>query len=256
MTFLPPDITLATLALACCVAVFAGVIKGMVGFAMPMIMISLLGSFLPPELALAALILPTLATNGVQALREGPSAAGAAVRDFRVFLGVGMVALLIGAQMVAILPARVLLAMIGGPILVFALLQLAGWRPRPAAGNRTAVEVAVGAVAGFIGGMSGVWGPPTVMLLTALETPKAAQMRIQGVIYGLGAVALTVAHVGSGILTLRTAAFSALMIVPALVGMRLGFALSDRFDQATFRRATLAVLLIAALNLLRRAWAM
>jgi uncharacterized membrane protein YfcA len=94
------------------------------------------------------------------------------------------------------------------------------------------------------------------MLLTALETPKAAQMRIQGVIYGLGAVALTVAHVGSGILTLRTAAFSALMIVPALVGMRLGFALSDRFDQATFRRATLAVLLIAALNLLRRAWAM
>ena len=42
------------------VALLAGVIKGMVGFAMPMIMISLLGIFLPPDVALAGLILPTL----------------------------------------------------------------------------------------------------------------------------------------------------------------------------------------------------
>ncbi|MCM2563478.1 sulfite exporter TauE/SafE family protein [Lutimaribacter sp. EGI FJ00015] len=256
MTFLPPDIDMGLLAAALAITLCAGVVKGMVGFAMPMIMISLLGSFLPPELALAALILPTLASNGVQALREGPSAAGRAVREFRVFLGVGLMALFVGAQMVALLPARTVLMLIGGPILVFAVLQLAGWRPRPAPGHRTRIEVIIGAIAGFTGGMSGVWGPPTVMLLTALDTPKAAQMRIQGVIYGLGAVALTVAHVGSGVLTPQTAVFSALMIVPALAGMRLGFALSDRFDQTTFRRATLAVLLVAALNLLRRAWGM
>lgn len=256
MAFLPPEISFWMLGTACGVAFLAGIIKGMVGFAMPMVMISLLGSFLSPELALAGLMLPTLATNGVQALREGPSAAGRAVRDFRVFLFVGMVALAIGAQMVAVLPPRGLLLMIGGPILIFALLQLAGWRPRPAPQHRAAIEAGVGAVAGFVGGMSGVWGPPTVMLLTALDTPKAAQMRVQGVIYGLGAVALAVAHVGSGILTLSTALFSACLVPPALAGIRVGFGLSDRFDQATFRRATLAVLLVAALNLLRRAWMM
>ena len=256
MTFLPPDLTLFTLVTACGVAFGAGVIKGMVGFAMPMVMISLLGSFLSPELALAGLILPTVFTNGVQALREGPSAAGRAVREFRVFLIVGMVALIIGAQMVALLPARVLLLMIGVPILIFAVLQLAGWRPRPAPSHRTAIEAGTGAVAGFIGGMSGVWGPPTVMLLTALDTPKAAQMRIQGVIYGLGAVVLLAAHIGSGILTWSTAAFSALLVPAAIAGMRIGFGLSDRFDQASFRRATLAVLVIAALNLMRRALTM
>lgn len=256
MAFLPPDIVLSALLSACGAAFAAGIIKGMVGFAMPMVMISVLGSFLSPELALAGLILPTLATNGFQALREGPSAAGRAVREFRVFLGVGMVALILGAQMVAVLPPRGLLLMIGGPILVFAALQLGGWRPRPAARHRGAIEAGTGALAGFVGGMSGVWGPPTVMLLTALETPKEAQMRVQGVIYGLGAAVLTVAHIGSGILTLRTALFSACLVLPALAGMRVGFALSDRFDQATFRRATLAVLLVAALNLLRRAWMM
>jgi hypothetical protein len=52
----------------------------------------------------------------------------------------------------------------------------------------------------------------------------------------------------------ETLPFSILMIVPALLGMWVGGRLQDRIDQKTFRRATLFVLLIAGLNLLRRAW--
>lgn len=72
-------------------------------------------------------------------------------------------------------------------------------------------------------------------------------------IYGLGAVALTVAHTGSGVLRAETVPFSAMLIAPALAGMWLGIRLQDRIDQVTFRRATLLVLLIAGLNLVRRA---
>ena len=53
------------------VTLFAGFVKGAVGFAMPMIMISAFGTFLPKELALALLILPVLVTNVAQALRDG-----------------------------------------------------------------------------------------------------------------------------------------------------------------------------------------
>ena len=56
-------------------ALIAGLVKGVVGFALPMVMISILGSVVSPELALAGLILPTLVTNGQQALRQGTSAA-------------------------------------------------------------------------------------------------------------------------------------------------------------------------------------
>jgi len=51
----------------------------------------------------------------------------------------------------------------------------------------------------------------------------------------------------------ETLPFSLALSVPALLGMALGFAVQDRIDQALFRRATLIVLLLAGLNLLRRA---
>ena len=93
-------------------------------------------------------------------------------------------------------------------------------------------------------------------LWTALDTPKQEQMRIQGVIYGLGAVFLLIAHTGSGVMRAETVPLSAAMVLPALVGMWIGGRLQDRIDQRAFRRATLAVLLIAGLNLVRRGWIM
>jgi len=39
-----------------------------------------------------------------------------------------------------------------------------------------------------------------------------------------------------------------------MIGLRLGMALQDRIDQTTFKRATLCILLVAGLNLVRRAW--
>ena len=49
----------------------AGFVKGAVGFAMPLIMISAFTAFLAPDQALAGLILPTLLTNISQAFRAG-----------------------------------------------------------------------------------------------------------------------------------------------------------------------------------------
>ncbi len=237
--------------LALAVAFVAGWIKGMVGFAMPMVLVSGLSIMLPPDLALAGLILPTLVTNGLQALREGVPAAISSIRRFRVFLGIGVLFLFASAQLVTVLSAKSFLLVIGLPVSFFALIQLLGLRLTLRAPSFR-VEAAVGAVAGFVGGISGVWGPPTVAYLTALNTPKREQMRVQGVIYGLGSVALVVAHLGSGILRAETAVFSALLVPPAVVGMWGGLLLQDRIDQEQFRKLTLLVLMIAGANLLRR----
>ncbi|MEX0277578.1 MAG: sulfite exporter TauE/SafE family protein [Ruegeria sp.] len=236
---------------ALAVAFVAGWIKGMVGFALPMVIISGLSVFLPPSLALAGLILPTLATNAQQAFQEGASAAFGSIRKFRVFLLIGLLCLLTSAQLVSFLSASSFLLIIGIPVSFFALIQLLGLKlvlNKPSA----RIEAAAGAIAGVIGGISGVWGPPTVAYLTALNTPKKDQMRVQGVIYGLGSVALVIAHVGSGILWGQSAVFSATLVLPAMAGMWCGLRLQDRIDQAAFRRLTLLVLLVAGLNLLRR----
>lgn len=250
MTMMIAEFGPMILAVSAACAVLAGVVKGAVGFAMPMVMISTLSSLMAPELALAALIGPTLATNGVQALRQGGRAAWGSIKRFRVFLAVGCVTLAASAQLVTLVPQNVLLLLIGGPVVLFAAVQIAGWRPRFAPSARA--EALVGGFAGAVGGVSGVWGPPTVLYLTAIETPKADQMRIQGVIYGLGAAVLTLAHVQSGVLRAETWGLSVGMIPPALLGMWLGLKVSDRIDQGTFRKATLVVLAVAGANLIRR----
>lgn len=251
MTDLIPFLTPTQLALAFAIALVAGTVKGMVGFAMPMILIAGLSLFLTPEQALAGLLLPTVVSNAMQAFRHGGAAAWESVRRFRVFLIVGGVFLLLSSQLVTVLSVQTLLLMIGGPVIVFALIQLIGPDFRLARPDRR-IEAGVGAIAGFVGGLSGVWGPPTVLYLTALDTPKSEQIRIQGVIYGLGAVALVIAHIGSGVLRAETLPFSVALLVPAIAGMWVGGKLSDQIDQATFRKATLFVLLIVGANLVRR----
>ncbi len=248
----PVELTILYWVLAGTIAVFAGIVKGATGFAMPMIMISGLGTFLAPDLALAGLILPTVATNLLQALRGGIAATLAAMRDHWIYLAIVLTLIALSAQLVQLFSDRVLFLLLGVPVTFFATLQLIGWRPKILPGMRRRVEVAVAVVAGFLGGLSGIWGPPTVMYLTALETPKKAQVAVQGVVYGSGAVVLLIAHVQSGLFNLDSGRFSAILLVPALIGLAIGFRIQDSLDQDRFRKITLVVLTIAGLNLIRR----
>ncbi|UXX84469.1 sulfite exporter TauE/SafE family protein [Roseovarius pelagicus] len=234
------------------VTLFAGMIKGLVGFALPMVMISCLGSVMAPELALAGVILPTLVTNIWQALRQGLGAAWQSVRRFRLFLMSAAAMLVAAAQLVPLLPSSALYLLIGVPVTLYAAMTLLGrgLRLPPNPGPR--LEVGIGLLTGAMGGLTAVWGPPTVAMLTAQGTEKREQMRVQGVIYGSGAILLAMAHFGSGILRAETMPFSLAMVPPALLGMWMGFAIQDRIDQAVFRRVTLFVLLVAGVNLLRR----
>ena len=88
--------------------------------------------------------------------------------------------------------------------------------------------------------------------LTAINTPKVEQMRVQGVIFGLGAFMLLLAHIQSGVATWETLPFSAVLVVPAVIGVLIGFQFQDRIDQKQFKHLTLIVLFVGGLNLIRR----
>lgn len=234
-------------------ALIAGLVKGVVGFAMPMVMISILCSVVSPELALAGLILPTLVTNGQQALRQGTRAAWGSMVKFRVFMLTGLLVLMISAQLIRVIPTSLFLGAIGLMIVGFSLVQLTG-RRIPVRKDSKISHAAIGAFAGFIGGLSAVWGPPTVAFLTVMDVEKKEHIRTQGVIYGFGALALTFSHISTGILNMQTLIYSAILVPAAIFGMRVGRTVQDRFDQKLFLRATLLVLMIAGVNLVRRAF--
>src|SRR6056297_2344059 len=218
--------------LAFVVAICAGLVKGVVGFAMPTVLIAGLSTMMPPDLALAGLILPTLATNLWQALRQGMGAALASVARFRVFLLAGGAVMVLAAQLVPRLPPAAMFLFIGPLITAYALSTLLGRGLRLSPEGGAKGEAGMGALAGLFGGLSGIWGPPTVAML--------------------GAVLLLVSHLGSGVLRAETLPLSLGLVPPALLGIGLGFWLQDKFDQDTFRKVTLWVLLIAGVNLIRR----
>jgi len=237
---------------AVAVAVLAGMVKGMVGFAMPMVMISGLATVLPPEMAIAGLLLATLLSNAMQAMRQGARAALQSAKTHWRYLAILWVMIALSAQLITVLSDRVLFLVLGIPVTVLSLMQLMGLRLQVKDHLRRATEVIVALVAGFLGGLTGVWGPPTTMYLTALGTEKTEQIRAQGVIYGTGALVLLVSHIASGVLNAQTLPFSAGLVLPAMAGMLIGFRIQDRIDQEGFRRATLIVLVVAGLNLVRR----
>ena len=230
----------------------AGFVKGTVGFAMPLVMISGLSLFLEPQLAIAGIVLPIVMTNFQQVMRFGLAEAKAVVLEYRRYILIVCVMILVVAQFVTIIPTQVMYLVLGIPVVGLSLIQLFGVRFHIPQNRRLAAEWGVGLFAGGLGGLTGTWGPPTVLYLIALETPKAKQMLVQGVVYGLGAVSLFLGHLQSGVLNTVTAPFSAALLIPAFLGMQVGFWLSDLLDANLFRKATLIVLVVAGANLVRR----
>lgn len=245
-------IPLVLFALAVGIALFAGMVKGAVGFALPMIMISGFSGFLPPKTALAALVLATVLSNVVQALRQGWGAAWGSVRTYWRLIATVVVFIFVSAPLVKVLPSWVMFLLLGGAILVFTLTQLMGKQLVLHAAHRNRAEILMGAVGGFFGGISGVWGPPVIAYLLSYGTEKTEMVRVQGVVFLIGSFMLLASHLTSGVLNAQTLPLSAAMVIPASIGMWLGFKVHDRLDPVKFRKATLVILTLAALNLIRR----
>ena len=231
-----------------------GFAKGVVGFALPLIGLSVLAMFLPVEVSVALLILPTLVSNLFQALRHGLGAAWGSLVRHRWLNGVLVVTIAFSAQLVVVLPDRLLFTILGASITAFGLSQLFGWQPRFPTGHRHLVEAGIALVAGFFGGLSGIWGPPLIMYMLSIHMPKTEMVRVQCLSFLLGSVVLLFAHLRSGVLDAVTLPMSAWMVLPTMAAMFVGYRVHDRLDQVRFRQMTLIVLVLSGLNLLRRAF--
>lgn len=235
------------------ITLLAGFVKGAVGFAMPLIMMSAFSAFLPAEVALAGLILPTLVTNLSQAFRHGVAPARAAAWQYRRFLIGTVVFIAVAAQGFDQIPRAAYLLLLGVPVTAFAALQLAGVPLGLRFEHRKRAEWGLGVIGGLYGGVSGIWGPPLLVYLLSIHAPKAEVIRVQGVVFLIGAVALLLSHLATGVANSQSLLFSAALVVPAQIGMAIGYRLQDRLPQARFRRWTQALLVVTGLNLVMQA---
>lgn len=248
-------IDLSVLIFATVAGLAAGLVKGVVGFGMPMILLSSLAMFLPIYSALAALILPTLLTNLQQAREQGLSQSIPLMAKHKIFIGVMVILIFSSAALTPNLPQQFLLGILGIFILSFSIFQMSGYRFSLSSEDYRA-QFLFGSIAGVAGGLCGAFGPPTVAYLTAINTAKNEQMKIQALIYGTGAMLMFFGHMASGIFNFSTAPLSAFLILPCVCGFWIGARIRNTFDQNMFRKVTLGVLILVGANLIRRAWFM
>lgn len=249
LTALPPE----TMAIVALVMLLAGFVKGAVGFAMPMVAAGGLGAFLAGQEIVALLILPTLISNVWQVFRQGFAAARETLARFWKLNLAMACAMPLSAPLLPMVPSERIILLLGVVILAAAAVQAGGWQARPPEGRRGAVlEIGVGVVSGLLGGLVAIWGPPVLVYLIALGLAKTDRIRAQGLNFMAGALILVPSHLATGVLAGPMLPLSILMTVPVVAGMALGLRLQDGMNQQVFRRVTLAVLVIAGLNLLRR----
>ena len=229
----------------------AGCVKGIIGLGLPTVSLALLTATIGLQPAMALLLTPSFVTNVWQAAIGGH---GKAVL-FRTwpFLLTATATIWIGAQALTRVDVRVLSALLGGLLLIYAALGLS--RPQlsiPRAWELWAGPL-TGAVNGVLTGMSGSFVIPGVLYLQAIGLPRDMLVQAMGMLFAASTVGLALALGGQKLLTAELGLVSAAAVVPAIVGMIVGQRLRSRISEPGFRRVFLVSLALLGVIIVAQA---
>ncbi|SDY82379.1 hypothetical protein SAMN05444004_103232 [Jannaschia faecimaris] len=148
------------------VAALAGLVRGFSGFGTALIYVPLASLSLPPLWVLVTLTVMDLIgplPNIPRAFRDGRP------RQVAVLAGTAALTLLPGLWLLDRMPAEVFRWLVAGLCLVTVILMASGWRW---SGRMTpVVTVAAGGLSGFLGGVSGLAGPPVILIYMSAPLP-------------------------------------------------------------------------------------
>lgn len=220
------------------VTLFGGVASGLAGFGFALICVPVLLLIYPPQTVIAISILLSLLTGWIVlpgVWRQIRMRTVAALLPWAI---AGVVA---GVFLLRILDVAQIKLVASLVVAGFALSMLRGWSP-PGAGSPIATGVA-GATSGVLNAMTGMAGPPVVMLFVARKLDTHA-FRTSIVAYfiliDVAALAILVQVGEIGWVETRTA----LLLLPAaLVGTFIGRRLVSRVRVETFRRLVLVMVM-------------
>jgi uncharacterized membrane protein YfcA len=229
--------------IVCLIFFGAGAVKGILGMGLPTMAMGLLGLVMPVATAASLLTLPSLATNLWQAA-VGPGIVRIVRRLWLMQLGI-VVGVALAPWLFPDRPEPFGRQLLGGCLAAYGALGLLGWHAkRPPAGWDRTVGFITGASTGIITGLTGVFVLPAVPYLQSLDLPKDAMAQALGLSFTTSTLALASMLALQGHLTLGTSLASALVVIPAVLGMALGQVIRGEMGEALFRRCFFIGLLL------------
>jgi uncharacterized protein len=192
-----------------------------------------------------------VATNFGQALEGGGTLA--ALRRLAPILATLALGTLFGVHLLINVDCRVLHIGAGASFLVLAGMLLCLRRIHVGRGAERWAGPLVGLVAGILGGVTAMFGPPLIAYQIGLGVDPDTFVKHMAILAVTATATLLLALGGSGALSGVDLLVSAAAIIPIQLGMPLGRWLRRGVPPAVFRAAVLCALAGAGLDMLRRA---
>ncbi len=220
----------------------AGAVKGVIGLGLPTVSLALLSVAIGLPEAMNLLLVPSFVTNVWQAVVGGHG--GAVLRRIWPFLVMATVTVWLGANALTRVDLSLLSALLGLLLVVYATVNLIGFRFALTPRQELWIGPLIGAVNGVLTGMTGSFVVPGVMFLQAIGLSRDMLVQAMGMLFTASTAALAFALQRNDLLTGELGALSAAALLPAIAGMVLGQRIRKGLSERLFRRVFFVSLLI------------
>ncbi len=239
-----------TVAFAAFIFFLAGIIKGVVGFGMPLFAISVLALTMPLTTAIAANVGPSLTTNMRQAFR-GPYLL-ALLKRLWPFLVPAIVLIWFGIAIQVQINEAYPGLMLGLLAVIYACLSFFKLELRLSRSQEKPVGFIVGVVNGLVTGITGIFIIPGGLFINALGLKRDELVQALGLLFMLSTAAIGIIFGFKALMTAELVALSLLCIPPAFAGLAIGERLRVHLSEAMFRKLFLGGLAILGVSLVAR----
>ncbi|MGD9942209.1 MAG: sulfite exporter TauE/SafE family protein [Burkholderiaceae bacterium] len=235
------------------VAVLAGFVQGLSGFAFALVCTSLWAWMMEPQMLVPTAILASFIAQFASLRWIRP---GLQVRRVAPFVVGGLVGVPIGAAILPLIDVMAFRLVVGIALMLFSTVMLRAKRlPTVSAGGRPA-DLAIGALSGLIGGASGLSGPPLIIWCMMRGWSKLVQRATMQAFFVTTQVLTIALFAWHGLITLAVLKTVALLAPLALGSAWLGVKVAARLDEALVRIIVLSLLwLSGAALVVPRLWA-
>jgi uncharacterized membrane protein YfcA len=238
-----------SLALAAVGIIFAAFVKGVTGLGFPVIAVPVVAQFLDPQTTVVAISIPTFLMNIIQVIQGDASLA--TVRRFLPLMVCAIPASIIGTAILATASGALITGILGIIVTVYTTLSLLRVRLVIPPARERQIGVIVGLCSGLMGGATGMFSPPLIIYMTALQLPKATFVSAISLCFIAGQVPQLVSLLRYQLMTGPRLSMAALCCLVGAGGFLAGMRLQHAISQQLFAKVVLVVLLLVGLNLLR-----
>ena len=227
-----------------------GLIKGTLGFGMPMVALPIIAFVIPATTAMIILCAPILLTNFLQIkFKQGVSS----YRFLPMILSL-IIGLIVGARLILEINLNTITKIIAISIIFAALINCFGFKIQNPNKNREKIITSIiGFGSGILGGLSTFYGPPMLAYLVASDLPKEKFVRTVSTMYFIGSFPLYGSLIYYGFATKEDILMSIFLIIPAFVSQQIGTRIRDKINQKQFRMCILVTLIILGISLFIKA---